>query len=164
VPTRNRDSQHIYTRTLRECLVLNHWPCFTVFHGHSSCGRTLSPFQKLLPPLDIYVFLSHSDRMVTFSIALVLFCFVISNLWTQMFVGLTSAPMSFFTLWCLWITWKSPSDREVWLRGLRPSIARALQRIRSSALIKSFRDRLASRAQDVDGVHSSTGPQGDADV
>ena len=81
-----------------------------------------------------------------------------------MFVGLTSAPMVFFTLWCLWITWESPSDREVWLHGFRPSIARALQRIRSSALIKSFRDRLPSRAQDVVSVHSSTGPQGHVGV
>ena len=105
--------------------------------------------------------------MVTFSIALLLFCFVISNLWTQMFVGLTSAPMVFFTLWCLWTTWKSPSDREEWLHGFRRSIARALQRIRSSAssaLIKSFRDRLPSRAQDVVGVRSSTGPQGHVGV
>jgi hypothetical protein len=50
------------------------------------------------------------DRMVTFSVALLLFCFVISNLWTQLFVALTSFPLLAFTLWCLWICWDSSSD------------------------------------------------------
>jgi len=99
--------------------------------------------------------------MVTFSVALLLFCFVVSNLWTRIFVALISAPMVFFTLWCLWITWEFTNDREVWLRGFRPSIARALQGIRSSALraVESLRNRPASHAQDVN-VHTSTGPQG----
>jgi len=104
--------------------------------------------------------------MVTFSIALLLFGFVISNLWTQIFVALTSAPMISFTVWCLWITWESTSDREVWLQGFRPSIARALQHIRSSIFwtVISFRNRLASHAQDVVRVRSSTGPQGHVGV
>ena len=43
------------------------------------------------------------DRMVTFSIALLLFCFVISNFWTQVIIALTSFPLLTFTLWCIWM-------------------------------------------------------------
>jgi hypothetical protein len=50
------------------------------------------------------------DRMVTFSVALLLFCFVISNLWTQAIVALTSFPLLTFTLWCIWMCWDSSSD------------------------------------------------------
>jgi len=98
--------------------------------------------------------------MVTFSIALLLFCFVISNLWTRIIVASTSTTMVFFTLWCLW-SGKSTSNRQVWLCGIRPSIARALQDIKSSALraVEPFRNRPASHAQDVN-IQSSTGPQG----
>jgi hypothetical protein len=53
------------------------------------------------------------DRMVTFSVALLLFGFVISNLWTQLFVALTSFPLLTFTLWCLSMCWDSSSDGEV---------------------------------------------------
>ena len=49
------------------------------------------------------------DRMVTFSVALLLFCFVISNRWTQLVVALTSFPLFAFTLWCLWMCWDSSS-------------------------------------------------------
>ena len=52
------------------------------------------------------------DRMVTFSVALLLFCFVISNLWTQVFVGLTSFPLFALTLWCLWMCWDSRSGSD----------------------------------------------------
>jgi hypothetical protein len=51
-----------------------------------------------------------SDRMVTFSVALLLFGLVVSNLWTQVFVGLTSFPLLTFTLWCIWICGDSSSD------------------------------------------------------
>jgi hypothetical protein len=50
------------------------------------------------------------DRMVTFSVALLLFCFVISNRWTQAIVALTSFPLLTFTLWCIWMCWDSSSD------------------------------------------------------
>jgi hypothetical protein len=50
--------------------------------------------------------------MVTFSVALLLFCFVISNLWTQVFVALTSFPLFALTLWCLWMCWDSRSGND----------------------------------------------------
>ena len=52
------------------------------------------------------------NRMVMFSVALLLFCFVISNLWTQIFVGLTSFPLFALTLWCLWMCWDSRSGSD----------------------------------------------------
>jgi hypothetical protein len=54
--------------------------------------------------------ISARDRMVTFSVALLLFCFVVSNLWTQLFVALTSFLLFTFTLWCIWICWDFSSD------------------------------------------------------
>jgi hypothetical protein len=50
------------------------------------------------------------DRMVTFSVALLLSCFVVSNLWTQIFVALTSFLLFTFTLWCIWICWDFSSN------------------------------------------------------
>ena len=47
------------------------------------------------------------DRMITFSVAFLLFGLVISNLWTQLFVALTSFPLLAFTLWCIWMCWDS---------------------------------------------------------
>jgi hypothetical protein len=55
-------------------------------------------------------FFRSPDRMVTFSAALLLFSFVISNLWTQLFVALTSFPLLAVTLWCLWMGCDSSSD------------------------------------------------------
>jgi hypothetical protein len=50
------------------------------------------------------------DRMVTFSVALLLLCFVVSNVWTQLFVASTSFPLLTFTFWCLWMCWDSSCD------------------------------------------------------
>jgi hypothetical protein len=55
-------------------------------------------------------FFRSPNRMVTFSAALLLFSFVVSNLWTQLFVALTSFPLLAFTLWCLWMGCDSSSD------------------------------------------------------
>ncbi|KAF8496545.1 hypothetical protein F5888DRAFT_1907347 [Russula emetica] len=48
--------------------------------------------------------------MVTFSVALLLFCFVVSNLWTRLFIALTSFLLLTFTLWCIWTRRDTSSD------------------------------------------------------
>ncbi len=92
------------------------------------------------------------DRMVTFSVALSLFGFVISNRWTQSFVAFTSFPLLIFTLSCLWMCWDSGSDGEV-----PPTRLRFLFNI-----VKLIHKRPASLASD-DGSsrHSPRSSQGD---
>jgi hypothetical protein len=69
------------------------------------------------------------NRMVTFSVALLLYGFVVSNLWTQLFVTLTSFPLLTFTLWCIWMCWDSDGGtvpaRLEFLESLRFLTARA---------------------------------------
>jgi hypothetical protein len=98
------------------------------------------------------------DRMVTFSAALLLFCFVISNLWTQLFVALTSFPLLIFTLCCLWMCWDSSSDG-----GTVPAHLKFLPNVVQSLRIRApFPVRPASVASD-DGSsrHSPSGSRGD---
>jgi hypothetical protein len=72
------------------------------------------------------------DRMVTFSVALLLFSFVISNLWTRLFVALTSLPLLAFTLWCIWMC----SDS----RGTVPARLKFLLNVVESLRIRTVRD------------------------
>ncbi|KAI9509036.1 hypothetical protein F5148DRAFT_814390 [Russula earlei] len=112
--------------------------------------------------------------MVTFSVALLLFCFVVSNIWTRVFMSLMSAAAICFTIGCIWTTWESNNDGGVWLDGVQPSVTHALEqsnaslqglvaRIRSFAhhVVRSLRGHLGSRAaDDVGNVHPSTPPVG----
>ena len=77
-------------------------------------GVTLVVVRHLLPQAIAFISFTESfhspNRMVTFSVGLLLLCFVISNLWTRSFVALTSFPVLTFILWCLWICLDSSSN------------------------------------------------------
>jgi hypothetical protein len=83
-------------------------------HFQSPMGVALVVVRHLLNQVITFTSFTESfrfpDRMVTFSVALLLFCFVISNLWTQVIVALTSFLLLAFTLCCLWMCWDSSSD------------------------------------------------------
>jgi len=92
--------------------------------------------------------------MVTFSIALLLFCFVISNIWTRILLTLMSLSMIAFIIWCI-RTISELSDCHVWRDGFKPSITRALCRVQRSAsrvAMISLRDGLPSRPHTSDAV------------
>jgi len=95
------------------------------------------------------------DRMATFSVALLLFCFVISNLWTQVIIALTTFPLLTFTLWCIWMCWDSSSDR-----GTAPARLNLLLDV--AELLRIRPNRPASLASD-DGSsrHSPSSSRGD---
>ncbi|KAI9509030.1 hypothetical protein F5148DRAFT_1190737, partial [Russula earlei] len=98
--------------------------------------------------------------MGTFSTALFLSFFAFSNSWARTFVALMSVLVVTLTIGCIWITWKSSNDGRMWRDGFQPSIARAVQDIRSSAFcaVRSIRHRLRSHASDdVGNVCASTG-------
>jgi len=116
----------------------------------------------------IYACSPPPNRLVTFSVALLLFGFVVSNNWTRIIVAVTSAPVVALTVGCIWATWESGNDRGVWLDGFQPSIVRALQfeHLPSFVLrvIDPLRNRPTSRGpDDASGVRVSAGPQGDGD-
>jgi hypothetical protein len=93
--------------------------------------------------------------MVTFAVALLLFCFVISNLWTQLFVALTSFPLIAFTLWCIWMCWDSSSDRGTVPARLRFLLnVVELLRIRRAFPVRPASDDGSSR-------HSPSSSRGD---
>jgi hypothetical protein len=111
--------------------------------------------------------------MVTFSIALMCFCFVISNHTTRITVGTTSALVVALTILCLWIAWGSSNAWTVWLDGILPSFVPAppydrifhgrVERLRSFVLgvVESLRNRPASRSLDSTGdIQMSTITQG----
>ena len=94
--------------------------------------------------------------MVTFSVALLCFCFVISNPWTRIFVGLTSAHVVALTMLCLRTVWRSSTSVQEWLDGFLLSLVGALQYVRGGVerLIRfvlevfgSFRNCLVSCGQ-----------------
>src|SRR6266849_10176337 len=90
------------------------------------------------------------DRMVTFSVGLLLFCFVISNIWTQLFIASTSFPLLAFTLWCLWMCWDTRS-------GTIPARLKCLLNVVESLLIRpSFPVRPGSLASDDGSGRHST--------
>jgi len=99
--------------------------------------------------------------MVTFSIALLLFCLVVSNIWTRIFMTLMSFSMLAFTTWCIWTT-SEFGDRnlKVWRDGIRPSITLALDRFKGSAshAVRSLRNCLPSSSHTSDGVNNSNIP------
>jgi hypothetical protein len=58
------------------------------------------------------------DRMVIFFIALLLFCFEISNLATRISVSIMSALVTALVIWCIWTAWESNDDESVWQESL----------------------------------------------
>jgi hypothetical protein len=99
-----------------------------------------------------------SDRMVTFSVALLLFGLVVSNLWTQVIVGLTSFPLLTFTLLCIWMCSDSSSVGET-----VPARLKFLKVVEFLRIRTAFPVRPASLASDDSSSrHSPNSSQGDA--
>ncbi|SRR6266849_10225104 len=80
--------------------------------------------------------------MVIFFIALLLFCFEISNLATRISVSIMSAFVPALVIWCIRNTWESDDDESVW----RDSLI-AFQRARSNLFkrVKNFNPFRARR-------------------
>jgi hypothetical protein len=74
------------------------------------------------------------DRMATFSIALLLFCFGISNPSTRIFVAVTSVMVAALIGWCIRSAWESSEARGAWLSSTLPSVNRALGHVRATCL------------------------------
>jgi len=70
--------------------------------------------------------------MVTFSIALLLFCFSISNPSTRIFITVTSVMVSVLIGWCIHSSWESCDERGAWLGNPLLSLTRALGHVRST--------------------------------
>jgi hypothetical protein len=56
--------------------------------------------------------------MVIFFIALLLFCFEISNLATRISVSIMSALVSALIIWCIWTAWEYTESVDVWRDSL----------------------------------------------
>ena len=128
-------------------------------HFQSPMGVALVVVRHLLSQAITFTSSTESfhspDRMVTFLVALLLFGFVISNLWTQLFVALTSFPLLAFTLWCIWMCWDSSSDR-----GIVPARLKFLLDVVESLRIRpAFPVRPAS--DDGTSRHSPSSSRGD---
>jgi len=67
--------------------------------------------------------------MLTFSIALLLFCFTISNPSTRIFVAITSVMVAALIGWCIRNAWESSEDRGMWARRMVPFITRGLDHV-----------------------------------
>jgi uncharacterized membrane protein YccC len=52
--------------------------------------------------------------MVIFFIALLLFCFTISNTATRAFVVAMSVITAVLVLWCIWLAWETTEDYDLW--------------------------------------------------
>ncbi|KAI9458574.1 hypothetical protein BJY52DRAFT_411830 [Lactarius psammicola] len=80
--------------------------------------------------------------MVTFFVALLLFCFGTSNAPTRMFVAVTSVAVAILVGWCIRSTLGSSGAMEAWSSGLLPCIARTLDNVRATfRRILAFIDR-----------------------
>jgi hypothetical protein len=53
-----------------------------------------------------------------FFIALLLFCFRISNLATRISVAIASALVAALIIWCIWTAWESTESEDVWRDSL----------------------------------------------
>jgi hypothetical protein len=52
--------------------------------------------------------------MVIFFVALLLFCFTISNILTRIFVAISSVLLASLIGWCIWTAWESAEDEDIW--------------------------------------------------
>jgi hypothetical protein len=105
---------------------------------------------QALPSAHVHELLS-LDRMVIFSIALLLLCFTISNAPTRSFVAVMSVLMTAVVLWCIRTAWDTTDDIDVWHNNLF-----ALRRTRDS-LFK----RVKELGRDIAGPFATRRPQGD---
>ncbi|KAI9438684.1 hypothetical protein H4582DRAFT_1878298 [Lactarius indigo] len=70
--------------------------------------------------------------MVTFFVALSLFCFGTSNAPTRKFVAVTFVAVAVLVGWCIRCTWGSSGAMEAWYGGLLPSTTHALNNARAA--------------------------------
>ena len=54
------------------------------------------------------------SRMVIFFVALLLFCFSISNSPTRIFVAISSVDLVTLVGWCIWLAWETTENDEIW--------------------------------------------------
>ena len=91
------------------------------------------------------------DRMVIFSIALLLLCFTISNTLTRSFVAVMSTLVAALIMWCIRTAWESTEDFDVWHNNL--------------VVLRRTRDNLYKRVKklgrDITGPFSTRHPQED---
>lgn len=67
-----------------------------------------------------------------FSVALLLFCFSISNPSTRVFVAVTSVIVAALICWCIKSFWESSEGRRMWINPLLPYATRALDLVRGA--------------------------------
>jgi hypothetical protein len=110
-----------------------------------------------------------SDRMVIFSVALLLFCFTISNTSTRIATGTMSAVVAALVAWCIRTAWESGDTRGVRqdsLLTLRREGDRLFARLKHFVLVlipfRPFPTRRAS--EDVHSVHSMVDRQPEGGV
>lgn len=74
-----------------------------------------------------------------FFVALLLFCFSISNVLTRIFVSIASVLVTTLVGWCIQIVWVSTEDDEVWQKRLV-----VFRRTRDALFerVKAFRTRV----------------------
>jgi hypothetical protein len=52
--------------------------------------------------------------MVIFFVALLLFCFTISNAPTRIFIAMSSALLAALIIWCIWTARESTENVDIW--------------------------------------------------
>jgi hypothetical protein len=95
--------------------------------------------------------------VITFFVALLCFCLVVSNPWTRIIVGMTSALLVVLIVLGLQTAYiGSRRAWKVWMHGLLPSLVGPLQCVRGSVehlvlfvlgVVELLRNRLVSRGQ-----------------
>jgi hypothetical protein len=109
-----------------------------------------------------------ADRMVIFFIALMLFCFTISNFSTPISVSVSSVMMALLVVGCILASWRTTSDdRGLWWQnspvtvlkrsrdGLSAAIITVITYITSS-LLSPLRLRSAAHNHNVGSTHAMT--------
>jgi hypothetical protein len=86
-------------------------------------------------------FMRPLDRMVIFFIALLLFCFSISNRATRIAVSIMSVLVAVLIIWCIRATWETTEGEDVWRDNLN-----VFRRARSN-LFKRVKDFNPFRAR-----------------
>ena len=98
------------------------------------------------------------DRMVIFFIALLLYCFSISNTSTRTFVAISSVILATLIGWCIRTAWESTEDEDIWQNSLV-----VFRRARSVLFehVKGFNPFHTHRALQHDGFSLSSSRPGD---
>ena len=104
--------------------------------------------------------------MATFFIALLLFCFTISNTSTRVFVAVVSVVVAALIIWCILLGWTSSVDYGVWpnsknaLRRTRDDLAKHVKKLGRDVLIPFSTHRTAEVACDVNAMTERQGDFG----